>query len=332
MTTSEQSVVRVALAQVAAVMHDRDRTIAAMEPWVRRAAADGAALVVFPESHVPGFPVWASVLAPVDQHALRRELVQEAVEVPGPACDALGAMAREHQVHLSVGVTETVPAHGGGLFNSNLVFGPDGVLVHHHRKLVPTWSEKLVWGRGDARALRPVPTDVGRLGVLVCGENSNPLARYALIAQGEQVHLAPHPPCWPIGRQEEGQYDIARAMQLRASAHAFEGKLFSLACGAALGDDVVERIASIDPSAAAVVERAPRARSVVAGPGGDLVAGPCPEGEQLLVADLDLGALVVPRGVHDLAGHYQRPELLQLTVDRRPHDPARFIDPAPVQP
>ena len=215
-----------ALADAAPVFPDRDATRDKTDAISGEARRKGARPAAFPESFLPGFPLWALVHAPIDTHGFFRRLDDHCLETHGPDIDRVAAMARRHGAYLAVGVTERSPASVGTLHNTNLPFDPDGAVVNTRRTLMPTWAEKLVWARGDAAGLRPARTQLGQIGILICGENTNPLARYALIAQGEQVHISTHPPVWPFRR--EAPPDYARWVMTRSVAHSFEAKVFNL--------------------------------------------------------------------------------------------------------
>jgi nitrilase len=318
---------RAAAVQAAPVFLDREATLDRMGPLVAEAAREGAELVVFGESFLPGFPVWNLVLAPVDQHQYFRALYENAVLVPGPQTERLADLARGHGVHLSVGVTERSPVSMGGLFNSNLLFDREGRLVNRHRKLVPTWAEKLTWANGDASDLRPVETDLGRIGALICGENTNTLARYALLAQGEQVHIASYPPAWPFRRTAAAKdYDLRRAIEIRSAAHAFEGKVFNVVAAAVLGDDAVELVARGDERVEDLLRSAPKPVSLVVGPNGDVCGGPLVGDEGIVYADVDIAESIEAKQAHDIVGHYQRLDLFSLRLDQRPQRPIELLD------
>jgi nitrilase len=189
---------RAAAVQAAPVFLDRDATIDKLDTLVQKAVDAGAELVVFGESFIPAFPVWNLIYAPMDQHGFFRRLFDNAVQVPGPQTRRLSEIAKRHRVFLSVGITEKGSISMGALWNANLLFDRNGTLLNRHRKLVPTWAEKLTWANGDAAYLRPEHTDLGRIGSLICGENTNTLARFALLAQGEQVTSPPIPPPGPF--------------------------------------------------------------------------------------------------------------------------------------
>ena len=304
--------VRVAIAQDE-VAPDLASGLARTATLVREARAQGATLVVFPETWLPGYPVWLDVCrdvalwdhAPVK--AVFRRMAEQSVAVPGPACDALAAMAREAEVVLVVGVTERVergPGQGT-LYNAILTFGPDGALLNHHRKLVPTYTERMVWGPGDADGLRAVDTPAGRVGALVCWEHWMPLARQALHESGEDVHVA----LWPTAHE---------LLQVASRHYAFEGRCFVLAAGSLM------RARALPPELEPHPDRVPHAEawvmrggSAIIGPDGRYVVEPVYDEARLLVADLDLGRVREERMSLDVTGHYHRPDVLQLAVHRR---------------
>src|SRR5271154_6363615 len=234
---------RAAAVQAAPVFLDRDATIDKLDTLVQKADDAGAELVVLGESFIPAFPVWNLIYAPLDQHGFFRRLFDNAVQVAGSQTRRLSEIAKRHRVVLSVGITEKGAISMGALWNTNLLFDKDGTLLNRHRKLVPTWAEKLTWANGDAAHLRPEQTDIGRLGALICGENTNTLARFALLAQGEQVHIATYPPAWPVRRPGAKQnYNLTEAIRIRSAAHAFEGKVFNVVAACALDEQAIEEV------------------------------------------------------------------------------------------
>jgi nitrilase len=321
---------RVAAVQAAPVFLDREATLDKLGGLVAEAARGGARLVVLGESFVPAFPVWNSVLAPMDQHAFFRRLYENALLVPGPQTERIAALARRHSVFLSVGVTERSPISMGGLYNTNLLFNPDGELINRHRKLVPTWAEKLTWAGGDASQLRPVETQLGRLGVLICGENTNPLARYALLAQGEQLHISTYPTAWPFkAAGETGNYDIRRAIEIRAAAHAFEGKVFNVVAALVLDENAISQIARGDERVEAALRAAPAPISLVVDPNGEPCGSAPPCGEGIVFADIDLSASIEVKQIHDIVGYHQRCDVLSLRLDQRPQAPIEVVGARP---
>ena len=293
---------RAAAVQTAPVFLDRDATIEKIAEKVAEAAANGARLVVFPESFVPTFPYWCLFLPPVDQHPLFKRLYENAVEVPGPAFARLQQIARDNGVYLSVGVCEKSTVNFGTMWNTSLLFDDEGNLIGHHRKILPTWGEKLVWSFGDGSSLAPKDTKLGRIGTLICGENSNTLARYTLGAQGEQVHISIYPACWPTFRAATNYEDCLR---VRTCAHAFESKVYNICCSAVMDETAVMEMTEGDE----------KTREWL------LHLIPCSEiitdnQEGIAYADMDIANEIAAKGIHDIYGAYQRFDIFQLHVNR----------------
>lgn len=317
---------RAAAVQAAPVFLDRDATLDKLEGLVAEAAKGGAKLVVLSESFVPAFPIWNLVLAPMDQHKFFRALYENALVVPGPHTARISTLARRHGVFLSVGVTERSSISMGAMYNTNLLFDPAGSLINRHRKLVPTWAEKLTWANGDASDLRPVETEIGRIGTLICGENTNTLARYALLAQGEQVHVATYPPAWPFRRTGSARnYDLGRSIEIRSAAHAFEGKVFNVVASGVLDDDAVETVAEGDPRVEEALRTAPQPISMIIHPTGELCSEPLVGEEGVVYADIDIAESIEPKQAHDIIGYYQRFDLFSLRLDQRPQLPIELV-------
>lgn len=316
-----------AAVQARPVWFDIDRTLEKVERLTAEAASRGAELVVFGEAFLSGFPVWAGVVAPVRQHELHKELVLSAIQVPGPETAHLGQIARNNGVSLSIGVNELSAHSSGTLWNTNLIFDARGELVNHRRKLVATWYERLVWSHGDANGLRPVGLDGVNVGALICGENTNTLAKYTLSAQGEQVHISTYPPCWPFDTAVDGGYDLAENIRLRSAAHSFESKVFNVVASTMLDDEIVERVGQIDPEAVALMTSAPCA-SMILGPNGRHLVEPLIGEEGILVAELDLTESIVQKQAQDIVGTYQRLDIFRLEVDTRRPEPIYLTDEA----
>jgi nitrilase len=297
---------RVAAVQAAPVFLDSAATTAKATALISESAANGAQLVVFPESFVPCYPVWLwSGRADVEPDAFSR-LFANSLEVPGPETACLAQAARNTGAAVAIGVSERESNYGRAtLYNSLLIFAPSGDLVLHHRKLMPTYKERTVWGQGDGSGLRTVEMGGVRFGGLICWENLMPLARQALYAQGEQVHLA-------------GTADTGAAWQASLRHIAYEGRVFVVSSCQVLR----RRDAPDDPALAGFPPDADwliRGGSAVVAPGGDCdyLAGPAYEQETILYADLDLRKVVEAKHSLDVAGHYARPDVLELRIDRR---------------
>lgn len=296
---------RVAAVQALTPLLDLERALAAVESWTARAAADGARLVVLPETFLPGYPAWLDVSPgtalwdDAGVKAVHERLFANAVEVPSPAYERLAACARAHRVTLVAGVHERA---GRTLYNSVLTFAPDGALLAHHRKLVPTYSERMIWGAGDGAGLIAPEVDGVRIGSLVCWEHWMPTARQVLHDAGEDVHAA----LWPQVKE----------MNLVASRHyAFEGRCFVVACGALLrASDLPMEL----PAASSIARDTLllKGGSAVIAPDGRLLAGPVYDTETLVIADCDLREIARESMTLDVSGHYSRPDVFTITVDR----------------
>ena len=297
-----QAPVTVACVQAEPVVFDRDATLDKLAALTAEAAGNGADLVVFPETFVSVYPssAWARALAGWNDpraKAAFAALARSAVEVPGPAADRLGSIAREHGVWLVTGVNELDPARNATVYNALLYHAPDGTLALRHRKLVPTNHERLVWGVGTGDGLTVVPTPIGKLGGLICWENFMPLARFALYDAGVEIYLAPtaddtetwHETIRHIAR-EARSFVVSPSVYQRASSYPDYVPI-------ADGPDLLGR-----------------GGSAIVAPDGTYLAGPLWDEEGILYAELDPAQLYAERQRFDPAGHYHRPDVFTFEV------------------
>lgn len=306
--------VKVAVVQAAPVLFDREATLAKVEQLAEEAGAAGAELILFPEALVPAYPRGLGFGTVVGGRSdAGRRLWQRywanAVEVPGPATEALGRAARRASAYLAVGVVERDRDHGGGtLYCTLLYFGPDGRLLARHRKLKPTGAERLIWGEGDGSTLATVDTPFGTVGGLICWENMMPLARAAMYAKGVAIYLAP-------------TADARDTWQATLRHIACEGRCFVLGCNQfvtrGMYPDDLEGLEDLEDQPEVMC----RGGSAIVGPLGEVLAGPLWDTEGILFADLDMGAVVRARFDFDPTGHYARPDVFRLVVDERPRPP-----------
>lgn len=318
---------KVAAMHVAPVFMDTARTIDKVCSLVEEAARHGARLVAFPETFVPAFPIWCALRAPIHNHEFFRRLAAQAVLVPGQEIARVAATARNCGVYVSLGINEGSRASSGCIWNSNVLIGEDGRILNHHRKLMPTFWEKLVWANGDGAGLRVTETALGRVGMLICGENTNPLARFSLMAQGEQVHISSFPSVWPAhDPSRTGAYEVADAIRIRVRNHAFEGKLFNIVASAFLDKAAVEGLSQGDREIARILEESSRGTSMVVGPTGVPISEELQDEEGIVYADVDVAATVEPRQLHDVAGYYNRFDVFRLNVNRAANRPVTFVD------
>ena len=299
------STFKVAAVQATPVFLEREATIAHVRELTAAAVAAGASLVVLPEAFVPGFPEWVWRTRPWDAEAtaLYAVLADQAVAIPGPAADELGLIAADHAVYLAIGVSEIEPG-GGTLYNSLLLFGPDGTLLHRHRKLVLTGPERLIWGPGERADLETVETPFGRVGGLICWENYMPLARAALYEQGVDIYLAP---TWD--QSEEW---------LSTMCHiAREGRVWVISVNTVLhAGDVGPLIPGRDVLYPDPEDWMGRGNAVIVDPDGAVVAGPLRKEAGMLLADIDPRRTRQSRMQFDPVGHYSRPDLFELVTSR----------------
>ncbi len=312
--------IKVAAVQAGPVFMDRDATVEKACRLIEEAGDHGARLIAFPEVFIPAYPYWARYLAPIQSTRHTKELLKQAVQVPGKATERLANAARKAGAYVVVGINEKVASAHGTLFNTNLVFTPAGDLLAAHRKLVPTLSEKLVWAYGDGGDLRAHPTEFGRLGTLICGENANPLARFVLIAEGEQIHVANY---LALPREDKGGYDLAKDIEIRSAAHSFEGKIFTVVASSVINQSVIDYFAAY-PEVQALLSSGSVGHTAVYGPWGLPVAGPLdPKVEGILYADIDLDEALLPKLRHDIGGSYNRFDVMEVVARRFRHQGIR---------
>lgn len=318
---------RVAAAHVAPVFLDLPKTVEKACSLIEEAALHGAQLVAFPETYLPAFPLWSALQAPIYSHEWFKRLAANTMRCPGPELERVAAVARRAGVFVSIGFNEGTADSVGCIWNSNVLIADDGRILNHHRKLVPTFWEKLTWANGDGAGLRVCETRLGRLGMLICGENTNPLARFALMAQGEQVHISTYPPVWPTrDPRQGGNYDLAAAIRIRAGAHSFEAKAFNIVVSAFMDRAMRQELGGIGPDAGRILDESPRGVSMVIAPSGEPMGALARDGEELLYADIDTAACVEPKQFHDVVGAYNRFDVFRLTVDRTANRPIAFVD------
>ena len=297
-----------AIAQSAPVYLDKHASLAKALDLIQQAAKRGAQLVAFGETWLPGYPAWLDVCpgAALWENASAKDvfarLRANSIIVPSEEVNALREAARDLKIAIVIGVNERVDAGPGNgtLYNSLLTISEDGQLGNHHRKLVPTYTERLVWGNGDGRGLEAVPTSAGRVGGLICWEHWMPLARMAMHNSGEHIHVA----VWPT---------VHQLHQLASRHYAFEGRCFVLAVGLMMpAEDLPRELRDGAALLSGGSQWIERGGSAIIGPDSRYILDPVFDREELLVSDLDLTQIDRELMTFDVSGHYARPDLFRF--------------------
>ncbi|KAJ4377115.1 hypothetical protein N0V86_006556 [Didymella sp. IMI 355093] len=341
--------IRVAACHAAPVFLSAKATTQKAISLIRTASKNKANLVIFPETFIPAFPIWSALRAPTQNHDLFKLMASQSIYADGSEVQALQSAAQQTKTYLSIGISEKCRYSSGTLFNSNIMIGPDGQVINLHRKLMPTFFEKLTWAPGDGHGLKVIETPFGNIGNLICGENTNPLARYSLIAQAEHLHISTWPAAWPTRVSEPGagqdaggkNYDNVAANRIRAAAHCFEAKAFGVLCSGHLDEAAIATIAGAAPDSehiTNVLRTSQRGATMFLDPTGGPIPGFTVDGETqekkeieflqreegILYADLNLADCVEGKQYHDVVGGYQRHDVFKLTVNRERQVPIRF--------
>ncbi|NOX38359.1 MAG: carbon-nitrogen hydrolase family protein [Calditrichaeota bacterium] len=306
--------IRVAIVQARPVYYQLEKSLSLALERIESAAQNGARLVVFGETWLPGYPAWldhcpgAALWNHPPTKAVYARLRENSVAVPGKETRLLAQAAADLRVVLVMGINEQVEKGPGNntLYNSILIFDADGRLINHHRKLMPTYTEKLIWGLGDARGLRAVDSAVGRIGGLICWEHWMPLSRQKLHLDGEAIHVA----LWPT---------VHDMHQIASRHYAFEGRCFVLAAGSILrASDLPAELELTDAFKRHPDALVLRGGSAIIAPDGSYLMGPMYDRETIMMADLDLDERYREGLTLDVSGHYHRPDIFQFSVNTDP--------------
>lgn len=349
MTLTMTPSIRIAACHVSPIFLSASKTTHKAVSLIEQAAQQKANLVIFPETYIPAFPVWSAIRPPTDNHDLFKRMALESVYADGDEIHAIRTVAKKLGIMVSIGFSEKVWTSSATLYNSNIFIDVQGEVIVHHRKLMPTFFEKLTWAPGDGHGLRVVETPFGKIGNLICGENTNPLARYSLMAQGEQIHISTWPAIWPTRvstaeKTDKGpakaNYDNVAANRTRAAAHCFEAKCFGVLCSGVIGEDAIEAIAEGSACLTNILQASQRGATMFLDPTGTLLQGFTIDEktqetkevdflqaeEGILYADINVEDCIEGKQYHDVVGGYQRLDVFDLKVDRTRRYPVTFTE------
>lgn len=313
----QYQIVKVAAVQAASVFLDREGSTAKACSLIREAGRNGAQVIGFPEGFIPAHPIWYHHHAATGAVANRLavELFKNAVEIPGPEIEVLSAAARDAGAYVVIGVCEKLPRTLGTMFNSQVFFGPDGTYLGKHQKIMPTVGERLVHTGGFGDTLHAFPTNFGPMSGLICGENSNPLAIFAMTAEGSRIHVM----SWPNHFPTSGD-PMRNRVSIDSQAFAQMSKAFVVSACGTVDEDVIRKLQA-GPEGEKFLRSADCCGgSVIVAPNSRIIAGPMGAEEGILYADCNIELGINMKLRHDFAGHYNRPDIFQLQVNRHtPH-------------
>ncbi len=309
-------VVKVAAVQAAPCFLDREKTVEKTCALIDEAGSNGAKLIAFPETYIPGYPWWLWLGDPGYGMPFFVELYKNAVSVPSLATQRISEAARRNKMYVCVSVTEK---DGGSLYLTQLWFDPKGDMIGRHRKQKPSSVERSIWGEGDGSHLKVFDTEIGRLGGLECWEHLIPGNMLAMNAQNEQIHVQSWPTCLPSDDAVYGRYTL----EIGAKAYSIINQVFSVVSSAIYTQEMRDMLCQNDAQRAAMPDG--HGMTMIIDPMGHVMAELPPDEEGICYADCDLSAIIPVKYFSDPAGQYSTPGHLRMTFDRSPHRPVSIV-------
>jgi aliphatic nitrilase len=312
---------KIATTIAAPVLFSRDGTIEKIISMTREAAENGAKLIVFPETFVPGYPwwIWMGINNNKKLELFKKQFAN-ALEVKSSAMDYIRSEAKKNGILIALGFVER---DGGTLYNSQILISEEGSVLIQRRKLMPTGEERTIWGMGDATDLRVVDTSIGKIGMLICYEHSMPLSRYSLYSMGEEIHVA----MWPGANYKSQPRDRKKIIDVAMRNMTFEGQVYAAYSSSCIGEEELKFYLELDPSNQGILDAGGGISGVV-DVISNYVAGPIEDKEQIAYGDVDLDNIVSVKHMIDSVGHYARPDVFQLNVFSRKYQPVKFVNSA----
>ncbi|MFZ4262912.1 carbon-nitrogen hydrolase family protein [Sphingobacterium sp. HJSM2_6] len=313
---------KAAAVQTSPVYFNVDATVAKVCSLIKEAADHGAKLIAFPEVFISAYPYWNWIMSPVEGSKWFKKLYLNSITTDGPEIDKIAQTAKDYDINVVIGLNERVKEKIGTLYNTIITINNEGTILGKHRKLVPTWAEKLTWSGGDGSSLKVHETNIGPLGALACGENTNTLARFALLAQGELVHIANYI-ALPVAPTD---YNMAEAIKIRAAAHSFEGKVYTITSCSTISEEIIQLFEAEIPNARELLTRKNSSYSGFIDPNGQQIGESIIDEEGIVYAEIDLEKCIQPKQMHDLLGHYNRFDIFNLKVNTSSQNAINFAE------
>lgn len=316
---SAEKINKIATTIVAPVLFSREGTMEKVVSITKEAASNGASLIVFPETYIPGYPWWVWMAINNNKKLeLFRKQYANSLEIKSSEMEYLRTTAKKNDIMIALGFVEK---DCSTLYNSQVLINEEGEICIHRRKLMPTGEERTIWGMGDGTSLQVCDTSIGKIGMLICYEHSMPLSRYALYGMKEQIHIG----MWPGANFRSQPRDRKKIIDVVMRCMTFEGQVYVAYSSSCVGQEELDFYLEIDPANQGILSPGGGISGIV-DPIGNYVTGPIEDTEQIVYAEINLDNIVSVKHMIDCVGHYSRPDVFQLNVFSRKYQPVRFLN------